>query len=268
MTPPIEYKTACQEWEALDSDLKVTIKYKNNIFGHIPLQFLQRGGARSASATYLCHVFRLLYHVPPSTRVMVHYQDSDSPIEIVRQGGVYTFSTIEDGTFLPRKGPQGKSLSRAFRDTDGNSTVSNSARSSCNQDRLLKKLLMRDGACVATGEDDDENVIAAHIVPLSLGQDYLDRLTSSPGQVGLYSVSNGLLLRPDMHHTFDRFHWSIFVDEANIYYLHVFCGSQVHLHGKQIEFRVRGRSRLPNPDLLRWHYSQCLMARIRARYVP
>lgn len=265
--PSIEYKMTCQTWEC-DTDW-VILRYKQSIFGQFPLEFLQTGGPSTYSVAYLRATFKLLYEIPSTAKVIISQDNRTTKEDSTICSGAYDFSISDDGALLPtpRIGPQGKSKSRPFRDTGSNSTTSNSARSSINQNRLREKLLMRDGCCVATGEDNEEIVMAAHIVPLSLGQEFLDEITSHPRQVTLYSVTNGLLLRPDLHTAFDRFLWGIWLDEHGIHYLHIFGESYRSLHGNMIEFRTTKKSKLPNPKLLSWHYSQCLMARIRGYYV-
>jgi len=104
-------------------------------------------------------------------------------------------------------------------------------------------------------------------VPFSLGQDYLDSITQFPGTVGIFSVSNGLTLRKDLHSKFDSYEWDIFVSE-NEHVVHVFGDSNHDMHGFVIDYGRANPSQLPNADLLRWQYKQCLLARIRGYYLP
>lgn len=263
----IEYKTACQAWGA-QTDI-VSLEAANmDIIGQIPFQFLQRCSA-TRNVAYLRSVTRMLLCLSMSDPIAFLHDGEriEDDSQAVISPGVYSYLVADSSAPRLRRGPQGKSLSRPFRDTDGTSTVSRSSRSSVNQSKFRERLMLRDGQCLVTGTEDDENLVAAHIVPFSLGQGYLDRLTNYPRQVTLFSVTNGLLLRPDLHMAYDRFRWGIYVDPAGNHYVHVFGLDYQQFHGIQLSYRHRTQSKNPNVHLLNWQYEQCLMARIRGYHV-
>lgn len=259
----IEYVTACQAWGA-QTDI-VTLEAANmDIIGQIPFEFLQQCSA-TRNVTYLREITRMLLCLSISDSIVFLHDgeriEDDSEATITP--GVYKYLVGDNSVPRPRTGPQGKSRSRPFRDTDGSSTVSRSSRSSINQNKFRERLMLRDGHCLISGTEDEENLVAAHIVPFSLGQEFLDQLTTYPRQVTLFSVTNGLLLRPDLHMAYDRFRWGIYVDPAGNHYVHVFGLDYHDFHGIRILYRHRTQSKSPNVHLLNWQYQQCLMARIR-----
>ncbi len=103
-------------------------------------------------------------------------------------------------------------------------------------------------------------------------------------------ASSGLTMSPDAHKDFDSYKWSLFVDDVSILYragpslgvssqfhvedgsliVHVFVESNLAIyHGKRIipedRFKLYSPrdSWLPDPRLLKWHYKQCVQARLR-----
>jgi len=103
----------------------------------------------------------------------------------------------------------------------------------------------------------------------------------------IFSVSAGLLLRDDIHHALDRLELSFYlkvrlapapclvrqchvklISQDGTYYLHFFVlrlQTARELHGKALTAdRFRGKLRhYPNPRIIKWHYNQCVKARIR-----
>ena len=103
----------------------------------------------------------------------------------------------------------------------------------------------------------------------------------------IFSVSAGLLLRDDIHHAFDRLELSFYlkvrlapapdavrqyvvklISQDGTYYLHFFVlrlQTARELHGKALTAdRFRGKLRdYPDPRFIKWHYNQCVKARIR-----
>lgn len=108
--------------------------FNGTIFGQFPLAFLQKGGSSTCSAYYLERDFQTLYSLSNVIEVFGSHAGSicGENFDIVR--GNYTFGLPIGTRCVPIIGPQGKSRSRPFRNTGSNSTVSNSARSSANQD--------------------------------------------------------------------------------------------------------------------------------------
>lgn len=263
------YTSACESW-AVEEDV-VTLRDGATIIGQFPLEFLLACEV-TRTTKYLKFVVRELLCLQESDELRLIFQSGESrtadDADLVRPGE-YLCVVPESASPRLLQGPQGKSLSRPFRDTDGTSTVSKSSRSSVNQNKFREKLFLRDGHCLLSEDDDDESLVPAHIIPFSLGQDFLDTLTMYPRQVELFSVTNGLLLRSDLHRAYDRYRWGIFVNPEGRHFVHVFGVSTSYrgLHGKEIHYRSRNIAKLPNIHLLRWQYRQCLMARIRGCYI-
>ncbi|KAI3649861.1 hypothetical protein MP228_005493 [Amoeboaphelidium protococcarum] len=65
--------------------------------------------------------------------------------------------------------------------------------------KMRDALIIRDGCCVASGESDLKELVAAHIVPLSQLH-----LISRDLE---YSPKNGILLRKDLEQSYDLFQW-------------------------------------------------------------
>lgn len=83
----------------------------------------------------------------------------------------------------------------------------------------------------------------------------------------MFGASMGLLLRDDLHHAFDRLEFSFYYKDETLY-VHFFIlryPGAIELHGRRLTpdcFRGSASSR-PDPRFIRWHYNQCLKARIR-----
>ncbi|RSH89907.1 hypothetical protein EHS25_001893 [Saitozyma podzolica] len=83
----------------------------------------------------------------------------------------------------------------------------------------------------------------------------------------MFNPSAGLLLRDEIHHAFDRLELSFYFKDGT-YYIHFFVlqiPQARELHGKSLPpNRFRGLDRdKPDPRFIRWHYNQCVKARIR-----
>lgn len=105
------------------------------------------------------------------------------------------------------------------------------------------------GSCAVTREHSLPALEAAHIRPFA--------------EDGPHAVSNGLLLRTDLHRLFDRGYITVTPD----YKLEVGKKLKQHfqngrsyypLHGREIVV-PRAISQRPNPDLLRWHNEKCFI---------
>ena len=71
-----------------------------------------------------------------------------------------------------------------------------------NQTEFRSYMFNKFGCCVITGETCPEELTAAHICPLNVEDNY--------------DVDNGLLLRENLHRTFDKYKWSINPDTLKI----------------------------------------------------
>jgi HNH endonuclease len=103
-------------------------------------------------------------------------------------------------------------------------------------------------ACAVTQEHSLPALEAAHIKPFALD--------------GPHSVSNGLLLRSDLHRLFDRGYITVTPDYklevSKLLREHFRNGKSYYpLHGKEIVV-PRTVSQRPDPELLRWHNKQFL----------
>lgn len=255
------FQTCTQQWGASIEDL-VIVKDESNIrIGTFPMTFLNGGAANTSTVQYLLRICMLVLDVPPTASLTTF--DHRGLLDVHEQlcPGTYRLN----GTFEPRPGPSGKTKSKPFTDFDSPSTVSMSSRSTENQNYFKMDLCLRDGRCPVSGEYRLMNLVACHIVPFSLGQSQLDEICGH-SLVGLFSISNGLLLAREFNKMFDRYLWSIYTFEGS-YYVHIFGEGDHELHGKKPEFREPIRHRLPSAKLLEWHYTQCLMARFRGSIV-
>ncbi|KAI3639829.1 hypothetical protein MIR68_002143 [Amoeboaphelidium protococcarum] len=102
-------------------------------------------------------------------------------------------------------------------------------------------LIRRDGCCVATGESDLNELLSAHIVPLSQLQ-----LISRDLE---YSLKNGILLRKDLEQSYDLFQW-MFDDDGRVIVLY-----ERWIHRNQItKIDLRGDSETrPSSNLIAVH---------------
>lgn len=101
-----------------------------------------------------------------------------------------------------------------------------------------------DRRCAISGEKTLPVLEAAHIRPYS--------------ESGPHSVSNGLLLRSDLHRLFDDGYVTVTDDlriEVSKRIREEFENGREYyrFHGQELEVRPRERKSLPSPDFLRWH---------------
>lgn len=157
---------------------------------------------------------------------------------------------------LARRGPSAKENSSG--------TMSHSSRSTAQQTEFRNALYIRDGFCLLTDQPPGQ---AAHILPQSRPEYYREVLGYDP--VNYHNVSFGLLLKSDLHHSFDRGDWALYPSpqDPRLLIVHVFNDElSTALHGKLIpvsRFRVLHERELPNANLLLFHYRQCLIKHIR-----
>lgn len=254
--------TALETWPRssyLPKLVRVEDRHGQQVFA-IPLEFILKGQADTSRVSYLVRIVEAVTE-PAQIHISLLFNDDQvmESAEIVE--GVYV--VLFDAAQIPwRHGPQGKSRSNLFQDTNDNDTISNSSRDSGTQDKFRMALIGRDGHCLISEEDDTEELIGCHIVPNSLGQTYVDNIVGLQNLVRLSGPSNGLTLTASFHNKFDKFKWSIY-EHCGSYFIHSFHGDMAHYHGKEVEFRSKKRHRLPDTKLLAWHYDQCAMTRFR-----
>ena len=110
-------------------------------------------------------------------------------------------------------------------------------------------------------------------------------MVRSSSEKVLYKPSFGVLLRDDLHHAYDRYEWSFYVQvsrmkglllvwslifpQEGVYYVHIFRPiSQLvnSNHGTALVGRDVFRADpmdWPDPVLCSWHYQQCVIAAFR-----
>ncbi|KDN52899.1 hypothetical protein K437DRAFT_272187 [Tilletiaria anomala UBC 951] len=172
----------------------------------------------------------------------------------------------QDGTTqpcTPAKGPRFKYKHRPPEENSESGTMSNSSRSSGLQNDFRVSLIARDFCCLLSGLH-YSNCTASHILPLSRPEYYSEVLGGNVRY--LFKPEHGLLLRSDLHHSFDRGEWAFHPDGENLV-VHVFkneTAAREH-HGLILTpDRFRGEARThPHRDLLKFHYQQCAIQRFR-----
>lgn len=263
-----DYRLSSELWQG--SQVMI-LNSENGWICGIPLEFVQTAGSDSvATCRYLYSVLECCLDNESSSFSLAK-RSKDGEVSLVDafdqiEAGFYVLVSPPYRDLQFSRGPQGKSRFRAFEEDASNSTVSNSSRSSTHQQRFRMELLARDGDCLASGAYGITRLTACHIVPFSLGQSFLDEIMDF-GNTGrrttLYSASNGLLLRSDLHKEYDSYLLSMWHEEGR-YYIHTFDETLSQFHGHEVIWRSSVKQAdKPNPYLLRWHYKQCVMARFR-----
>ncbi|OWZ30827.1 hypothetical protein C347_03972 [Cryptococcus neoformans AD2-60a] len=263
------YPLALDLW---DSGSSVIIRSATGTrIASFPLNFISRGGDNSWS--YVLYVIGQLI-IPESSRTGIIKDEHGrvlDPNEPPSAGVFFFFQEADPDPQLAQtdvsfsSGPEYFSSIKAPNPEGSISTRSDSKRSSVNQSRFRISLIARDGRCVVSGAH-WESCTASHIVPASR-PDIYDRFYGDEGGLPMFRPSAGLLLRDDLHHAFDRLMFS-FYQKDGVFYVHCFSMAfqgASECHGKAIPpdwFRAASRD-LPDPVLVKWHYSQCLKARIR-----
>ncbi|OXG17644.1 hypothetical protein C367_05139 [Cryptococcus neoformans Ze90-1] len=255
------YALAQYYWN--DSEVITISSYDNQIIGTFPLSFIKRGGLNTWA--FVSDIVHQLVDIAGGGAIRA---GDGNPV--VLQEAPYA----GDFVFMPHNERASISFTRGpefFRkniapNPDGSqSTRSNSKRSTAQQTAFRVALIARDFSCLATDAPYEE-CTACHIIPQSRPDVYRDIL-SIRYPPSLFAVSAGLLLRDDLHHAFDRLELSFYFQDG-VYYLHFFVfrlEAVRELHGKALRFdRFRGKEQnRPEPRFLRWHYNQCIKARIR-----
>lgn len=253
-----EYELSVAMWKG--SSTVFLMDSAQNTIAQIPFDFIQGGPNRTIS--YLHFVIRkAIWNVPVDIVLTKdgHVVTTDNASE----PGEYCLASPAAEKLLFTKGPQGKTISRLFSETTSQSTVSRSSRSSAAQTKFRGAVTFRDARCLVTKTREFDEVVACHIIPYSLGQQFLDEITGV--RYTLYSPEVGLTLRTDIHRAYDSYKLGIYVENGR-YYVHSFGGSAKQYHGMEIEFPYKDSgadSHRPCPELLEWHYAQCVMARFR-----
>ncbi len=261
-TRPTFYQSASDLWpsQSTDSIIVECDSLDQPIFT-LPGEFFQLGAQSPSTVSFLLYVVNAVTRIQGNFILLSgdgHKAEQCDPIRV----GTYSVQFTEpNGRIQWRKGPQGKRTKQPFSEQAGDSSVSASSQATgrSGQENFREQLRTTHGRCVVSKKR-WEVCVAAHIVPQSLGQELVDRLTGNRRLIGYMSVHNGLLLAADLHKAFDLYLWSIYWDQSlNCFVFHDFFGDFSQYHGQKIELQSM-RSR----PLLQWHYDQTLMARARA----
>ncbi|KDN36249.1 hypothetical protein K437DRAFT_260186 [Tilletiaria anomala UBC 951] len=254
---PVTYIRASESWggqkfKAIDKSGQVLVS--------IPIQFARDGGCNTIgfvlSQVAFCWEQDGFLQSETGQRLEAEAPLFDGTAIFVREDGSTDACT-------PRKGPRFKYKYRAPTENSNAGTMSNSSRSSDLQSRFRVALIARDTFCLLSGAD-YEDCVASHILPLSRPEYYAEVLGEDVQY--LFKAEYGLLLRSDLHHSFDRGEWALHIDGDNLV-VHVFKGrgSAKPYHGQIItpaRFHLRPESH-PNRDALMFHYQQCSIQRFR-----
>nr|ODN89885.1 hypothetical protein L204_06162 [Cryptococcus depauperatus CBS 7855] len=193
-----DYPLAISFWK--DSSLVEINSDHGTFIAAFPLDFIRQGGDNTWS--YVLFVVRQLVVLEPDQLGQLQDENGvELDLNEAPKAGTFCFhveGSQSDVTFS--SGPEYFSRFKAPNPVGSVSTRSNSRRSSVNQSSFRISVGVRDDCCVVTGEDYDL-CTAAHIVPYSR-PDLYERFYGDLG--AMFLPSSGLILRDDLHHTFDR----------------------------------------------------------------
>ncbi|RSH89906.1 hypothetical protein EHS25_001892 [Saitozyma podzolica] len=202
----VQYELAASSWGVGDTIDIVSVQ--NTLIASFPLEFVQRGGDNSWR--YVLGVLEQLVDIVPGYASIIRDQSgADVDLEEAPWSGEFVFA--QNGIFAEvafSRGPEYFSRFRPPNPQGSVSTRSDSSRSSANQSRFRLFLIARDGQCLISGESFTQ-CTAAHIVPASR-PDVYELLSGRRRGIDMFSPAAGLLLRSDLHHTFDRQEWSLY----------------------------------------------------------
>ncbi|OCF70811.1 hypothetical protein I204_08538 [Kwoniella mangroviensis CBS 8886] len=217
------YPLAQYTWD--DPEVLTISSLEGQLIGTFPLDFLRRGGVNNWG--YVLDIVCQLLCDGEGGTILGRNDDPVNP-SVAPYAGDFHFKPHNGQSHVTySRGPEYSRKNLPSNPDGSHSTYSNSKRSSVNQ-------------CLKA-----------------------DPTYPAP----IFSVSAGLLLRDDIHHAFDRLELSFYFKDGD-YYLHFFVlrlQMARELHGKRLasnRFRGKDRDR-PDPRYLKWHYNQCIKARIR-----
>lgn len=266
------YNTSVGFWQPRDpTDLIVITDLDNVTLARIPFEFVEKGGDCCARNEYLWILLRALLQKSTPTHVDIHCEGQAIKPDQKLASGVYIAQVRLGQDVFEAPGPHAKTTTyKPFFEFESE-TVSDSARSSCGGQSIFRRnLFQRDQRCLITQTFHPTQLVACHIVPFSLGLEFVARISN--GLCNLYSPSNGLTLRSDLHAVFDDYSLGVYHSEGK-YVIHCFSGDRALLgyHGQEITFsslvRAQAPDWLPNIECLDWHYAQCVLTRFRGYHV-
>lgn len=258
----IEYDTSTEFWP--NQGLAYIVTSQGIPFAAVPVQFVCAGEYPVSNIAYLHRVLKGLISNLPEDGPLLQLDGTFVSPQCEIRAATYTLPEPAHDAIEFRAGPQGKSYSKKFQDTDGSSTVSRSSRSSTHQSRFREALFLRDGMCIVTGIKSLDRITAAHVVPMSLGQSFLSQITGQSALITLYSERNGFVLERGMHMLYDRYKLGFYIRDDGQMIVHSFSDDAKMYHGRPVITREYDEdTRRPDVKLINWHYDQCLMARFR-----
>lgn len=227
------------------------------ILGCFPLDFFLRGGEHTRVKLYLQDFCKLLTSFPKYGDYYLEHEKfrREKNSSKVREG-VYIFNVLTEIKLHagPEYNPGSKDYWHCFP-----TRIPVPMSYELHGDFQNAVVARDDHKCVITGAED--NLIAANIIPISLGQEYFDQWVTP--RLSVVHAANGITLRSDWRRAFDLYQWGFQVSNSGELYLHYFgsteCGKS--MHGKIIDLsRGTDDDLQPNRRALVWHYVQCLLA--------
>lgn len=269
------YESSLLRWGNLSKEyctdgVVTLVDQKGSLMAQLPLQFAATGAGDSALCSWLAFVAQSLLDVDSQLLPIIKYGAIEVDHKDVIVSGVYEVQVLlgENASHAP--GPHAKTTTQKPFVQSESGTISHSSRSSCaGQSPWRLKLFQRDQTCLISGSF--ELLEACHIVPFSLGEDFVSAV--SKGKCELYSPASGLTLERNLHKLFDAFRLGIYAFEGKLF-VHCFAVpiDFMKYHGQEIQFSKavveRVAAWLPNTDCLRWQYSQCILTSFRRTYIP
>ncbi|OWZ61946.1 hypothetical protein C366_00872 [Cryptococcus neoformans Tu401-1] len=255
------YALAQHFWR--DSEVITISSYDNQLIGTFPLNFIKRGGLNTWA--FVSDIVHQLVDIVGGGFIRAKNGNPVLLQEAPYAGDFVFVPHNERASISFARGPEFFRKNIAPNPDGSQSTRSNSKRSTAQQAEFRVALIARDFSCLITDEPYTK-CTPCHIIPQSRPDIYRDIL-SIRYPPPMFAASAGLLLQDDIHHAFDRLELSFYFQDG-VYYVHFFVlrtRTARELHGKALRSdRFRGEEEdRPEPRFLKWHYNQCIKARIR-----
>ncbi|OWZ47531.1 hypothetical protein C343_00884 [Cryptococcus neoformans C23] len=289
------YALAQHFWR--DSEVITISSYDNQLIGTFPLNFIKRGGLNTWA--FVSDIVHQLVDIVGGGFIRAKNGNPVLLQEAPYAGDFVFVPRNERASISFARGPEFFRKNIAPNPDGSQSTRSNSKRSTAQQAEFRVALIARDFSCLITDEPYTKYT-PCHIIPQSRPDVSVDPMADSsplgsliPATIHLllsrmapflshqiyrdilsirypppmFAASAGLLLQDDIHHAFDRLELSFYFQDG-VYYVHFFVlrtRTARELHGKALRSdRFRGEEEdRPEPRFLKWHYNQCIKARIR-----
>ncbi|KAK0522485.1 hypothetical protein OC834_006267 [Tilletia horrida] len=267
--PVVEYAMATETWEGRIFTVR---DRTGQILLNVPVEFLVRG--KCDSVAYVLEQIHSCFHA----RGVLKAWSTDAPLvgEVSQLGVCDAVFERDDGKddelCRPKKGPRGNLSTRPPSDDDyfnGASALPPALSSTAPPASVAFQfaVVARDSTCLLSDAYHDE-CAAVHIAPTERPEYYDEALGRAAGN--LNKAQFGLLLRHDLAQSFLAGKWALYPEpiDNNSLIVHFFDANNsgcALYHGRVIDhtrFRCRPLG-LPSLELLRFHYAQCAMRRLR-----